>query len=147
MTTKKFIPILFLCLLISLCGCHSQQIPLSAEENKYAEILAKAFEAEAFLQHDFRAAKENRKDGRFLIMIRNSKHPDFCKADSSIIKKVSSVIAHQLYNKMENKSNYHQIECVFIKYETISSTIQQEICDRRATVLTKNLDTAMITMW
>lgn len=148
MTFKKYaLPFIILFLMVTLPSCYSPKIFLSEEEQRFADSLAKVYFADINLQHDYKAIKENKKNGQFWIEVKNSQHQNFCSVDSFLIKGIASDIATHFFKIMKYKPNYNSIEIVFIKSEFPDKQTENTICEKHVTVSTKNLRTAQITYW
>ncbi|GEP92266.1 hypothetical protein SAMN05660909_04281 [Chitinophaga terrae (ex Kim and Jung 2007)] len=144
---KCTLPFITLFMMATLPCCYSPKIFLSKEEQRFADSLANVYSADVNLQHDYKAIKENKKNGQFWIELKNAQHQNFCSVDSLLIKEIASNIATRFSKIMKYKPNYNSIEIVFIKSEFPDKQTENTICEKHVIVNTKNPSTAQITYW
>jgi hypothetical protein len=146
MTFKKHAcSFIALYLIAILPGCYSPKIFLSEKEQKFADSLAQEYSADISLQHDYKAVKENKKNGQFWIEIKNPQHENICSKDSSSLKGISIDIATRFFKIMKYKQNYNSIEIVFLKSQFPDKQTESTICEKHITLNTSDFSTVQIT--
>ena len=145
MTVKR--RFISLALLFSvLSSCYSSKIPLTPEEEKYVDVLARKYQAAVKMQHDFSAIRENRKDGAFFTELKNSAD-SLCEKDSASLKRLSSQIAQGLLGVMSQQQHYSFVQVVFVTEKKSEAEIYETLCIKEMLVNIKDLNDVRIRRW
>ncbi|SFD74282.1 hypothetical protein SAMN05518672_10328 [Chitinophaga sp. CF118] len=131
---------------VLLSGCYSLKIPLSEEEENFGNVLAEKYHCEVNLEHNYKAIKENRRDGEFWIELKNS-HADLCSKDRIALKNITSDIGKQFFPSLTHKLNYKYIEVVFYKSEHPDKQTEHTLCEKHLTVSIENFNNVQVTYW
>lgn len=134
-------PILFWLLIIFItvfeASCKSSQVPLSKEEEKFADSLAQEYKCEVVMQHDRTAIKEDKKSGIFTINIKNDQ-TNICIKDSLTLIKISKDISSKLKGIISHQQNYMSINTSFTTTKRTSENSFQTLCDKEVITDIKN---------